>query len=621
MKTALLIIVSLFLVSLVNGQNTGINIDPPEHTLDVRSLTITDAAELNISNIDKSRYVRFFSGDDTFQDPSLTWSPSFNFRFATFDDNTLAFNEYMRISSLGDVGIGLVNPQAKLDILGGDWNLDAGNPGDLRIGDATYNFRIGIATGGGGAGITRMYSQGNSLNLGTNNRPSLSIGKNENVGIGSMDPKARLEIHSAGLSDTLLLLKNATVIGSKDYGIYFNDENAGATVGAYFDVEEEAIIAKNNTSSSLATIDAFNFSNTGSTFGLKAGVNSSDGTGVQGVGPKNGVYGFSSAANSNGIGVRGRATGTNSKGVEGVATGSNGIGVYADGQKGVYAHSDSNTGIALEAYNSSASGDTRGIDVTVNSPDGIGVYSVGPKYGVYGFSSAANANGRGVRGRATGSDGQGVRGEAIGNDGHALHGEATGIYGKGVYASITSDHSSSNAILAVSGGGNSYAAWLSGRVHVAGVLTKSSGTFKIDHPLDPENKYLSHSFVESPDMMNIYNGNIVTDKNGNATVNLPGYFEALNIDFRYQLTVIGEFAQAIVSEKIEGNSFKIKTDKPNIEVSWQVTGIRNDAFAKKNRIQVEEDKEVENQGKYLTPMAHGKSKEKSIGYIGIGKHK
>ena len=100
----------------------------------------------------------------------------------------------MRISSLGDIGIGINNPEARLDILGGDWNLDAGNPGDLRIGNSTYNFRIGVATGGGGAGVTRMYSQGNSLHLGTNNRPSLTIGQNENVGIGTTTPNTKLQI-------------------------------------------------------------------------------------------------------------------------------------------------------------------------------------------------------------------------------------------------------------------------------------------------------------------------------------------------------------------------------------------------------------------------------------------
>lgn len=77
-------------------------------------------------------------------------------------------------------------------------------------------------------------------------------------------------------------------------------------------------------------------------------------------------------------------------------------------------------------------------------------------------------------------------------------------------------------------------------------------------------------------MLNIYNGNITTDANGDATVVLPAYFEALNRDFRYQLTVIGQFAQAIVQDEIQANHFTIKTDKPGVKVSWQVTGIRQD---------------------------------------------
>src|SRR5207302_10281558 len=116
-------------------------------------------------------------------------------------------------------------------------------------------------------------------------------------------------------------------------------------------------------------------------------------------------------------------------------------------------------------------------------------------------------------------------------------------------------------------------------VSIPGTLTKAAGSFKIDDPLDPANKTLSHSFVESPDMMNIYNGNVVTDERGEAVVALPSYFEALNRDFRYQLTVIGQFAQAIIMSEIKENRFQIKTDKPNVKVSWQVTGVRHDAFA------------------------------------------
>lgn len=151
-----------------------------------------------------------------------------------------------------------------------------------------------------------------------------------------------------------------------------------------------------------------------------------------------------------------------------------------------------------------------------------------------------------------------------------------------------------------------------GDLRVEGTLTKAGGSFKIDHPLDPENKYLYHSFVESPDMKDIYDGTVTTDENGQAVVQLPEWFEALNRDFRYQLTVIGTFAQAIVAEKIKDNRFTLKTSIPNVEVSWLVTGIRRDAWANKNRIPVEEEKPEKERGYYLHPAAFDLGPEKGI---------
>jgi len=160
---------------------------------------------------------------------------------------------------------------------------------------------------------------------------------------------------------------------------------------------------------------------------------------------------------------------------------------------------------------------------------------------------------------------------------------------------------------------NGNAAWLDGNVKISGTLTKASGSFMIDHPLDPENKYLSHSFVESPDMMNIYNGNVITDTNGDATITLPEWFEALNKEFRYQLTIIGgEFAQAVVSKEIASNQFSIRTDKPKIKVSWQVTGIRHDKYADAHRIPIEETKPDRERGHYQFPALYGQPEEKSI---------
>jgi len=159
-----------------------------------------------------------------------------------------------------------------------------------------------------------------------------------------------------------------------------------------------------------------------------------------------------------------------------------------------------------------------------------------------------------------------------------------------------------------------YAGNFNGNVRVTGSLSKGGGSFEIDHPLDPENKTLRHSFVESPDMMNVYNGNVTTDEEGYATVRLPDYFEALNTDYRYQLTAIGVFAQAIVAQEVADNQFVIRTDQPNVKVSWQVTGIRRDPWAEANRVVVEEDKPPEEQGTYLHPGAYGLPETRGLAY-------
>jgi hypothetical protein len=114
-------------------------------------------------------------------------------------------------------------------------------------------------------------------------------------------------------------------------------------------------------------------------------------------------------------------------------------------------------------------------------------------------------------------------------------------------------------------------------------------------------------------MKNIYDGVVTTGADGLATVVLPDYFEALNKDFRYQLTVIGTFAQAIVKDEIAGNRFTIQTDKPNVKVSWQVTGIRHDAYAQAYPIPVEEQKPPSERGRYLSPELFGMPKAYGIG--------
>ncbi len=241
--------------------------------------------------------------------------------------------------------------------------------------------------------------------------------------------------------------------------------------------------------------------------------------------------------------------------------------------------------------------------------DAVGVYGKSVPADYYGYGGYFQGGFVGVRGEVQPTGGSyysGVQGVIFtGGPGH----------NNGVYGNAGGGAGTNIGIYGIaSGGTTAWAGYFAGNVNVTGTLSKGGGSFKIDHPLDPKNKNLYHSFVESPDMMNIYNGNVVTDASGNATITMPNWFQALNRDFRYQLTVIGEFAQAIVSKEVQNNQFAIRTDKPNVKVSWQVTGIRHDKFAEKYRIPVEENKRPEDIGKYLHPDAYGVSETMGVDY-------
>jgi hypothetical protein len=157
---------------------------------------------------------------------------------------------------------------------------------------------------------------------------------------------------------------------------------------------------------------------------------------------------------------------------------------------------------------------------------------------------------------------------------------------------------------------------INGEVHCNKITTPTGKGFKIDHPLDPENRSLYHWCVESPDIMNIYNGNVTTDVDGKATVVLPEYFEALNEDFRYQLTVIGTASLATVEREIENNTFTLRTDKPNVKVSWQVTGRRQDPAIRANPLPVEEEKRAAERGFVAYPPRWQQKEDSLISFEG-----
>ncbi len=155
-----------------------------------------------------------------------------------------------------------------------------------------------------------------------------------------------------------------------------------------------------------------------------------------------------------------------------------------------------------------------------------------------------------------------------------------------------------------------------GSVTITNGLFVTGGTksFKIDHPLDPANKYLVHAAIESDEVMNLYNGIVVLDKNGEAIVTLPNWFQALNKDFRYQLTCVGGFAQVYIAEEVSNNSFKIAGGKSGMKVSWQITGVRNDPYIRKHPMDVELAKKGFEVGKYLNPKEYGVSETLGLNY-------
>ncbi len=218
---------------------------------------------------------------------------------------------------------------------------------------------------------------------------------------------------------------------------------------------------------------------------------------------------------------------------------------------------------------------------------------------VYGFYSDTWSDGSfryGLRAAASANDFSISTGTSYGVYGRAWDGnEARGVYGRGTSAETN------------------WAGYFSGDINVTGSVVKAAGKSRIDHPLDPENKYLQHTAMESPDMLNVYSGSVNLDGSGSAFIQLPEYFEMINDDFRYQLTPIGSsMPELFVAEEIKGNQFRIAGGMPDGKVSWEVTAVRQDNWAKANRTQVEMDKPDHEKGLYLHYEEHGQPMEMSV---------
>ncbi|MEV0803188.1 hypothetical protein AB0I34_36245 [Kribbella sp. NPDC050281] len=161
--------------------------------------------------------------------------------------------------------------------------------------------------------------------------------------------------------------------------------------------------------------------------------------------------------------------------------------------------------------------------------------------------------------------------------------------------------------------GQLWAGQFEGDVRVNGTLSKSGGGFTIDHPVDPAGKYLSHSFVESPEMLNIYAGKLVTDLGGFGWIELPPYFEALNRDVTCTLTPVGrEKPHVTVVGEISGHRWQVRSDPGRVTVHWLVTGVRQDPWANAHRIVPETPKPGTQDAPFLHPELYGAALEQEL---------
>jgi hypothetical protein len=314
-----------------------------------------------------------------------------------------------------------------------------------------------------------------------------------------------------------------------------------------------------------------------------------------------------------GNGMRGESTGS---GVGVLGESNNNVGVYgiSTSSHGVFGYSRG-TLPAISGYNSSRreSYGVRG-ETRASYNKGAGVQGVGYDYGSFGVMGE-NYYSVGVRGVTRGTF-PAVEAESMTGSGYGLFARSPGAaavkgvstVGEGVLGE-TRQHAGvkgicSNPSLNVAD--RRVGGFFDGGV----IIINGLKPFTIDHPLDPENKYLVHTSVESPEMKNVYDGVAQLDADGEAWVSLPEWFEALNGDFRYQLTAVGGPAPNLhVAEEISENRFKMAGGEGGMKVCWQVTGSRRDPWATANPFEVEQEKPEEDRGRYLEPSLYDAPEE------------
>jgi hypothetical protein len=591
----LILLPSLFIASILLGQNVGINQNSPTNSLHISPINSGDDP-LRIDNMQS-----YVSGDTTLM----------------IIDNTSGIVRYVAKSDLGGmIGDILFQNSTFTDSLntyvtnntGSDTDVDSarvvGNTlqifenGTMITADLT-NVTGTTYTGGTGIGIS-----GSTI---TNTAPDQTVSI---TGGGSTTVTGTYPNFTVSSTDNQTLGSNATSITLTNGGsVPFSTVNANDwhTIGnAGTNVTTNFLGTTDNVALALRT-------NNTERMRIAAGgavtVNTTTASGVftsAAGGTDNAIVGVA----TNGAGVIGQTNFATNFGMSARNNNATGTGIIASGNNQTGNYLTSGTGGAFTgddgSYSKAATTNGTGVIGLGNNLTTASTYTTGTGGAFTGndglYAVGILANGTGVIG---GGNNLSTTSSLTLGSGGAFTGNAFGVYGK-------SNNTTGSGLWGVGVIGDGVQFGVFSLTNLGANGTKS---FIIDHPLDPENKFLKHYSMESPEVINFYRGNITLDANGNGTVELPDYFTSINTNYSYTLTPIGSPSVTYIAEEIDENgTFKIAGGNSGQKISWYVYAERNDVNIKNNDFStaIEVQKNASQKGKYLNPAAYGKTNADAI---------